>query len=206
MNQSSKRELVSGILGIMTLGAAVGLMHAPLLIAGSCAVAAYVGGRLLLRGDDATDRTEREREDMIARGRAQADAFLGLAPKIADRVLSERVRHMGERVAQILEEIEEHPEKADDAASFVDAYLPRSVEIVRAYVRLTSRKGVDLSGDELKAAEDSINLMADSLKAMHRKLFREEIARLDSNTEGLRQEMEICEPDIVQPKRTENTP
>lgn len=205
MNQTLKRELASGTLGVLALGAVIGIAHAPLAVAGGFAIAAYVGGRLLFRGDDAVIRREEEHEALVAKGKAQAGEFIALASKIADPVLGERVRHLGERTRQIFEEIAECPEKAGDACSLTDVYLPRALEIVRRHIRLTGRKGIVLSAEDLREAEDLINVVADVLKDAHHKLFREEIAELSIQSETLRRVLEISEPDLMRNRNNKDT-
>lgn len=197
MNQTAKRELASGTLGVLALGAMIGIAHAPLAVAGGFAIAAYVGGRLLFRGDDATIRREEEREALVAKGKAQADMFVKFASQLRDPVIGERVRHLGERTSEIFEEIEEHPEKAGDAYSLTDVYLPRALEIVRRHIRLSSRKGVVLSAEALEEFKLTVDVVADVLKDAHHKLFREEIAELSIQSETLRRVLEISEPDLM---------
>lgn len=206
MNRTVVREAVSGTLGIAAFGITLAA-HAPLAVAGVLAVVAYGGGRLLFRDPEATRREKEleEREAFVEKGIAQGRVLVELAERVRDVALQERVRHMGERLVQICEEVREHPEKTWDASSFVDVYMPRVVSVVRDYVRLTSRPGVDLDGADLREAVDTINEIADILKDMHHRLFRDEVAQLGVASETLRRLLEISEPELTR-NRKEKAP
>lgn len=207
MNRTVVREAVSGTLGIVVFGTLLGVAHAPLAVAGALAVVAYGGGRLLFHDPDASrrEREEEERVAFIEKGMAQGRELVALAEYVRDVALRERVRHMGERFLQICEEVRGHPEKSWDVSSFVDIYMPRVVTVIRNYVRLTSRPGVDLDGDDLRQAVDTINEIADVLKEMHHRLFRDEVAQLGVASETLRRVLEISEPELTR-YRKENQP
>lgn len=205
MRYTVVREAVSGTLGIAVFGTMLGIVHAPIALAAGLAVVAYAGGRLLLRNERAIERekADDEREAFVEKGLRQAEELKALAPQVPDVALRERVQHMGVRLVQICGELREHPEKAWDASSFIDLYLPRMVEVIRNYVRLATRPGVDLEGEEFREAVDTINGIADVLKDMHHKLFRDEVAQLGIASETLRRVLEISEPDLIQHRKRE---
>lgn len=201
MNQTTTRELVSGSLGILALGTMVGVAHAPLAVACGFALAAYVGGRLLLKGDDAAAQREDEQEALVSKGLAQGDELVRLARQIPDPILAERVKHMGERGRQMFEEIAENPRKTGDASSLADIYLPRMLTIVRGHIRLASNRGGVVSREELEETAKPINAFADFLKEEHRRMFREDIAELTIQSETLRDLLEIGAPSVTEYSR-----
>lgn len=102
--------------------------------------------------------------------------------RIPDKELSDKMDRMEEIARKIFREIEEHPEKKQQAAKFLDYYLPTTLKLLETYADF-DEAGVE--GENLRQAKNRIETIMDSLVAgfEHQldELYRSEAMDVDSD-------------------------
>lgn len=102
--------------------------------------------------------------------------------RIPDEELSDKMDRMEEIARRIFREIEEHPEKKQQASKFLDYYLPTTLKLLETYADF-DEAGVE--GENLRQAKTRIETIMDSLVAgfEHQldELYRSEAMDVDSD-------------------------
>jgi hypothetical protein len=176
--------LVTSALVVVAFGGGVALVRGFSLLRGSARVAKDPESRLSV-------------EVLAARGREHAKAFARLAQHVPDPALRTRVEHLAERLQVVFTEMVRRPEALDglDAVqSFVMDILPDAVRILEAYLEAASRLGVGAA--EYDGLADTVNMIADTVKAMHERLVQHRIGEFRTMNRTLQDRMEFHDPTI----------
>lgn len=102
--------------------------------------------------------------------------------RIADPVLSEKIDHLETVAGKILREVEEHPEKQQQAATFLNYYLPTTLKLLDSYAKFEE---AGIEGENLSRAQERIEETMDALiKGFDKQLddlYRNEAMDIDSD-------------------------
>ncbi len=102
--------------------------------------------------------------------------------RIADPVLSEKIDHLELVAGKILREVEEHPEKQRQAATFLNYYLPTTLKLLDSYAKFEE---AGIEGENLSRAQERIEETMDALiKGFDKQLddlYRSEAMDIDSD-------------------------
>ena len=80
--------------------------------------------------------------------------------RIADPVLSEKIDHLETVAGKIFREVEEHPEKQQQAATFLNYYLPTTLKLLDSYAKFEE---AGIEGENLSRAQERIEETMDAL-------------------------------------------
>lgn len=133
--------------------------------------------------------------ELLERGRGQADGFARLAKEIRDAELRRRVDHVATRLREMFAELERKPQKAGEAESFVEDFLPRALAMVEHYVSLSAR--IEGGDERLAAAAHTVNTIADAVRATHRRLFEDELVEFVAASRSLDEEIRLMHPTLA---------
>ncbi len=102
--------------------------------------------------------------------------------RIADPVLSEKIDHLEAVAGKIFREVEEHPEKQRQAATFLNYYLPTTLKLLDSYAKFEE---AGIEGENLSRAQERIEETMDALvKGFDKQLddlYRSEAMDIDSD-------------------------
>lgn len=102
--------------------------------------------------------------------------------RIADPVLSEKIDHLETVAGKIFREVEEHPEKQQQAAMFLNYYLPTTLKLLDSYAKFEE---AGIEGENLSRAQEHIEETMDALiKGFDKQLddlYRNEAMDIDSD-------------------------
>jgi len=102
--------------------------------------------------------------------------------RIPDPVFSEKLDHMEMLAGKIFREVELHPEKQKQAASFFNYYLPTTLKLLGTY---TEFEDAGIEGENLRQAKERIESIMDNLLENFEKqldeLYRSEAMDVDSD-------------------------
>lgn len=102
--------------------------------------------------------------------------------RIADPVLSEKIDHLELVAGKIFREVEEHPEKQRQAATFLNYYLPTTLKLLDSYAKFEE---AGIEGENLSRAQERIEETMDALiKGFDKQLddlYRSEAMDIDSD-------------------------
>lgn len=102
--------------------------------------------------------------------------------RIADPVLSEKIDHLETVAGKIFREVEEHPEKQQQAATFLNYYLPTTLKLLDSYAKFEE---TGIEGENLSRAQERIEETMDALiKGFDKQLddlYRNEAMDIDSD-------------------------
>lgn len=102
--------------------------------------------------------------------------------RIADPVLSEKIDHLETVAGKIFCEVEEHPEKQQQAATFLNYYLPTTLKLLDSYAKFEE---AGIEGENLSRAQERIEETMDALiKGFDKQLddlYRNEAMDIDSD-------------------------
>ena len=102
--------------------------------------------------------------------------------RIADPVLSEKIDHLETVADKIFREVEEHPEKQQQAATFLNYYLPTTLKLLDSYAKFEE---AGIEGENLSRAQERIEETMDALiKGFDKQLddlYRNEAMDIDSD-------------------------
>ena len=102
--------------------------------------------------------------------------------RIADPVLSEKIDHLETVAGKIFREVEEHPEKQQQAATFLNYYLPTTLKLLDSYAKFEE---AGIEGENLSRAQERIEETMDALiKGFDKQLddlYRNEAMDIDSD-------------------------
>ena len=102
--------------------------------------------------------------------------------RIADPVLSEKIDHLETVAGKIFREVEQHPEKQRQAATFLNYYLPTTLKLLASYAKFEE---AGIEGENLSRAQERIEETMDALiKGFDKQLddlYRNEAMDIDSD-------------------------
>ena len=102
--------------------------------------------------------------------------------RIADPVLSEKIDHLELVAGKIFREVEEHPKKQRQAATFLNYYLPTTLKLLDSYAKFEE---AGIEGENLSRAQERIEETMDALvKGFDKQLddlYRSEAMDIDSD-------------------------
>ncbi len=102
--------------------------------------------------------------------------------RIADPVLSDKIDHLELVAGKIFREVEEHPEKQQQAATFLNYYLPTTLKLLDSYAKFEE---AGIEGENLSRAQERIEETMDALiKGFDKQLddlYRSEAMDIDSD-------------------------
>ena len=102
--------------------------------------------------------------------------------RIAAPVLSEKIDHLETVAGKIFREVEEHPEKQQQAATFLNYYLPTTLKLLDSYAKFEE---AGIEGENLSRAQERIEETMDALiKGFDKQLddlYRNEAMDIDSD-------------------------
>ena len=102
--------------------------------------------------------------------------------RIADPALSEKIDHLETVAGKIFREVEEHPEKQKQAATFLNYYLPTTLKLLDSYAKFEE---AGIEGENLSRAQERIEETMDALiKGFDKQLddlYRNEAMDIDSD-------------------------
>ena len=102
--------------------------------------------------------------------------------RIADPMLSEKIDHLETVAGKIFREVEQHPEKQQQAATFLNYYLPTTLKLLASYAKFEE---AGIEGENLSRAQERIEEMMDALiKGFDKQLddlYRNEAMDIDSD-------------------------
>ena len=102
--------------------------------------------------------------------------------RIADPMLSEKIDHLETVAGKIFREVEEHPEKQQQAATFLNYYLPTTLKLLDSYAKFEE---AGIEGENLSRAQERIEETMDALiKGFDKQLddlYRNEAMDIDSD-------------------------
>ena len=102
--------------------------------------------------------------------------------RITDAVLSEKIDHLETVAGKIFREVEEHPEKQQQAATFLNYYLPTTLKLLDSYAKFEE---AGIEGENLSRAQERIEETMDALiKGFDKQLddlYRNEAMDIDSD-------------------------
>ena len=102
--------------------------------------------------------------------------------RIADPVLSEKIDHLETVAGKIFREVEQHPEKQQQAATFLNYYLPTTLKLLDSYAKFEE---AGIEGENLSRAQERIEETMDALiKGFDKQLddlYRNEAMDIDSD-------------------------
>ena len=102
--------------------------------------------------------------------------------RIADPVLSEKIDHLETVAGKIFREVEEHPEKQQQAATFLNYYLPTTLKLLDSYAKFEE---AGIEGENISRAQEHIEETMDALiKGFDKQLddlYRNEAMDIDSD-------------------------
>ena len=105
--------------------------------------------------------------------------------RIADPVLSEKIDHLETVAGKIFREVEEHPEKQQQAATFLNYYLPTIVKLLDAYDRLCEAGQSGTMNATLQSIENSMSNVADASEKQLANMFEDEQMDISTDIEVL---------------------
>ena len=86
--------------------------------------------------------------------------------RIADAVLSEKIDHLETVAGKIFREVEEHPEKQQQAATFLNYYLPTTLKLLNAYDRMGAQ---GVNGENIDNTMQRVESMMSTIVAAFEK-------------------------------------
>ena len=99
-------------------------------------------------------------------------------------MLSEKIDHLETVAGKIFREVEEHPEKQQQAATFLNYYLPTTLKLLDSYAKF-EEAGTGIEGENLSRAQERIEETMDALiKGFDKQLddlYRNEAMDIDSD-------------------------
>ena len=102
--------------------------------------------------------------------------------RIADAVLSEKIDHLETVAGKIFREVEQHPEKQQQAATFLNYYLPTTLKLLDSYAKFEE---AGIEGENLSRTQERIEETMDALiKGFDKQLddlYRNEAMDIDSD-------------------------
>ena len=102
--------------------------------------------------------------------------------RIADPMLSEKIDHLETVAGKIFCEVEQHPEKQRQAATFLNYYLPTTLKLLTSYAKFEE---AGIEGENLSRAQERIEETMDALiKGFDKQLddlYRNEAMDIDSD-------------------------
>lgn len=102
--------------------------------------------------------------------------------RIADPELTKKIDHLEAVAGKIFREVENHPEKQQQATTFFNYYLPTTLKLLNTYVEF---EDAGIEGENLKKARERIEATMDSLvKGFDKQLddlYRSEAMDIDSD-------------------------
>ena len=102
--------------------------------------------------------------------------------RIADPMLSEKIDHLETVAGKIFREVEQHPEKQQQAATFLNYYLPTTLKLLDSYAKFEE---AGIEGENLSRAQERIEETMDALiKGFDKQLddlYRNEAMDIDSD-------------------------
>ena len=102
--------------------------------------------------------------------------------RIADPALSKKIDHLETVAGKIFREVEEHPEKQQQAATFLNYYLPTTLKLLDSYAKFEE---AGIEGENLSRAQERIEETMDALiKGFDKQLddlYRNEAMDIDSD-------------------------
>lgn len=102
--------------------------------------------------------------------------------RIADPVLSEKIDHLEAVAGRIFREVEAHPEKQQQAATFLNYYLPTTLKLLDSYAKFEE---AGIEGENLTRAQERIEETMDALvKGFDKQLddlYRSEAMDIDTD-------------------------
>ena len=102
--------------------------------------------------------------------------------RIADPVLSEKIDHLETVAGKIFREVEQHPEKQQQAATFLNYYLPTTLKLLDSYAKFEE---AGIEGENLSRTQERIEETMDALiKGFDKQLddlYRNEAMDIDSD-------------------------
>lgn len=108
--------------------------------------------------------------------------------RIADPVLSEKIDHLELVAGKIFREVEQHPEKQQQAATFLNYYLPTTLKLLDSYAKFEE---AGIEGENLTRAQERIEETMDALIRGFDKqlddLYRSEAMDIDSDIRVMEQ-------------------
>lgn len=108
--------------------------------------------------------------------------------RIADPILSEKIDHLELVAGKIFREVEAHPEKQQQAATFLNYYLPTTLKLLDSYARFEE---AGIEGENLTGAQERIEETMDALiKGFDKQLddlYRSEAMDIDSDIRVMEQ-------------------
>jgi 5-bromo-4-chloroindolyl phosphate hydrolysis protein len=184
---AGQRELVAGTAASATFLLLFMLTPIPVLLAAGLASGMYFGSRLLIHEHGPTKITDGF-QHLIQTGISQSQRFHELASLIKNEMIRERVEHLSQRLEQIFKELEHRPQNAEKARLFVSLYLPKTIELIQTYIRVTNLTGLDDEDQrKIQEMETTINMAADALKELHRQMCQDDIMEFDAANGTLQQ-------------------
>lgn len=145
---------------------------------------------VLFRSADAYQRylTERTKTENLTPKEANEGysgalrAIRGANDRIPDPVFSEKLDHMEQIAGKIFREVEAHPEKQKQAATFFDYYLPTTLKLLGTY---TEFEEAGIEGENLRQAKARIESIMDNLLVNFERqldeLYRSEAMDVDAD-------------------------
>ena len=102
--------------------------------------------------------------------------------RFPDAVLREKIDHLETVAGKIFREVEEHPEKQQQAATFLNYYLPTTLKLLDSYAKFEE---AGIEGENLSRAQEHIEETMDALiKGFDKQLddlYRNEAMDIDSD-------------------------
>ena len=148
------------------------------------------GHGILFKSADAyqrylTERTKRENLTPKEANEGYSGALRAIREandRIPDPVFSEKLDHMELIAGKIFKEVEDHPEKQKQAATFFDYYLPTTLKLLGTY---TQFEEAGIEGENLQQAKQRIESIMDNLLENFEKqldeLYRSEAMDVDAD-------------------------
>ena len=130
-------------------------------------------------------KVEGDLEFMVEANEGYAGALRAIRSandRIADAVLSEKIDHLETVAGKIFREVEQHPEKQQQAATFLNYYLPTTLKLLDSYAKFEE---AGIEGENLSRAQERIEETMDALiKGFDKQLddlYRNEAMDIDSD-------------------------
>ena len=132
-----------------------------------------------------TERTKKENLTPKEANEGYAGALRAIRAandRIPDPVFSEKLDRMEMLAGKIFREVEAHPEKQKQAATFFDYYLPTTLKLLATY---TEFEEAGIEGENLRQAKERIESIMDTLLANFERqldeLYRSEALDVDAD-------------------------
>jgi len=132
--------------------------------------------------DYANETVKKENVTPKEANEGYAGAIRSANDRIADPVLSEKIDHLETVAGKIFREVEQHPEKQQQAATFLNYYLPTTLKLLDSYAKFEE---AGIEGENLSRAQERIEETMDALiKGFDKQLddlYRNEAMDIDSD-------------------------